>query len=65
MLNPKKCPICGSNSKTIDSRLSENRIRRRKQCNKCGVRFTTYEITEIEIDKIKKMEKAIHLYNRR
>ena len=44
-----KCPFCGDeNTKVIDSRPSEetNAIRRRRQCEKCGKRFTTYEKVE-------------------
>lgn len=42
-----KCPECGfEESKVIDSRPTENRVRRRRECIKCGVRFTTYEIIE-------------------
>ena len=44
-----KCPFCGDeNTKVIDSRPSEetNAIRRRRQCEKCSMRFTTYEKVE-------------------
>lgn len=44
-----KCPYCGEeNTKVIDSRPAEenNAIRRRRQCEKCGKRFTTYEKVE-------------------
>ena len=44
-----KCPFCGDeNTKVIDSRPSEetNAIRRRRQCEKCNKRFTTYEKVE-------------------
>jgi transcriptional repressor NrdR len=44
-----KCPFCGSlESKVIDSRLTEDNesIRRRRECEKCGKRFTTYERIE-------------------
>ena len=44
-----KCIFCGFNdSKVIDSRLSDenNSIRRRRECLKCGKRFTTYEMVE-------------------
>lgn len=42
-----KCPNCGfADSKVIDSRPTENRIRRRRECLQCKERFTTYE--EIE-----------------
>lgn len=44
-----KCPYCGEeNTKVIDSRPAEenNAIRRRRQCEKCNKRFTTYEKVE-------------------
>ena len=38
------CPYCGyHDSKVIDSRNINEGIRRRRQCLKCGSRFTTYE----------------------
>ena len=42
-----KCPECGcEESKVIDSRPTENKVRRRRECIKSGTRFTTYEIIE-------------------
>lgn len=44
-----KCPFCGSNEdKVVDSRDAKNgnAIKRRRQCLKCGKRFTTYEYIE-------------------
>lgn len=43
-----KCVFCGSNdSKVVDSRyLKDTAIRRRRECTKCGKRFTTYETVE-------------------
>ncbi len=44
-----RCPYCGFiESKVIDSRPTEenNSIRRRRECLKCGKRFTTYEKLE-------------------
>ncbi len=38
------CPYCNNeNSKVIDSRDSGDSIRRRRECLRCGLRFTTYE----------------------
>ena len=40
------CPFCGhTDTKVIDSRLTEDggAIRRRRECEKCGERFSTYE----------------------
>lgn len=45
-----KCMYCGcTESKVIDSRSvdEDKAIRRRRECNKCGKRFTTYETIEI------------------
>ncbi len=44
-----KCPFCTYfESKVIDSRPMEDnqKIRRRRECLKCGKRFTTYEVIE-------------------
>ena len=44
-----KCPYCGnSNSRVIDSRPADDggSIRRRRECDVCGRRFTTYEKVE-------------------
>ncbi|MBQ1544932.1 MAG: transcriptional regulator NrdR [Clostridia bacterium] len=44
-----KCPYCGcEDSKVIDSRPTDEgeRIRRRRECTRCGKRFTTYEVIE-------------------
>ena len=44
-----KCPYCGhENTRVIDSRPAEenNSIRRRRACDECGKRFTTYEKVE-------------------
>ena len=44
-----KCPFCGhDNTRVIDSRPAEDNcsIRRRRLCDECGKRFTTYEKVE-------------------
>ncbi|MCR4961959.1 MAG: transcriptional regulator NrdR [Lachnospiraceae bacterium] len=44
-----KCPFCGHpDTRVIDSRPAEenNSIRRRRVCDECGKRFTTYEKVE-------------------
>lgn len=45
-----KCIYCGcEESKVLDSRSTDeaNAIRRRRECLKCGRRFTTYETVEL------------------
>ncbi len=44
-----KCPFCGHlEDKVVDSRLSTDgeAIRRRRECEQCGKRFTSYERVE-------------------
>lgn len=44
-----KCPFCGeADTRVIDSRPADENasIRRRRQCDKCNKRFTTYEKVE-------------------
>lgn len=41
-----RCPFCNyEDTRVIDSRPSEGK-RRRRECPKCGKRFTTYEVVE-------------------
>lgn len=45
-----KCPFCGhSNTQVLDSRVSEDgdTVRRRRRCETCDRRFTTYERIEL------------------
>ncbi len=44
-----KCPYCGNpNTRVVDSRSGkiEFEVRRRRECQECGQRFTTYERVE-------------------
>lgn len=42
-----KCPYCDNEeTSVVDSRDSEQKIRRRRECESCDRRFTTYETTE-------------------
>ncbi len=50
-----KCPFCGYyDSKVIDSRPTEDKIRRRRECIQCGSRFTTYEAVEAPLLMVEK-----------
>ena len=49
------CPFCGdSETKVIDSRLvSEgDQVRRRRECQECGERFTTFETAELVLPRV-------------
>lgn len=51
------CPTCGASAnRVIDSRPAENggAIRRRRQCEACGSRFTTYERLEPQFMVVKR-----------
>lgn len=53
------CPFCNhEETKVIDSRLTgEGRqIRRRRQCNNCGERFTTFESAELVMPRVIKSD---------
>ena len=50
-----QCPFCESTStRVVDSRLSESGVRRRRECESCGNRFTTYERVEISMTVVKR-----------
>ncbi|MEE1223670.1 MAG: transcriptional regulator NrdR [Clostridia bacterium] len=62
-----KCPYCGfAESKVIDSRPTEesSAIRRRRECLKCGKRFTTYEKLESLSLIVIKKDQSRQQYNR-
>ncbi len=55
------CPFCShEETKVIDSRLSgEGRqIRRRRECQKCGERFTTFETPELVMPRLVKRDQS-------
>ena len=62
-----KCPFCNhENTRVIDSRPAEenNSIRRRRVCDECGKRFTTYEKVETIPLIIIKRDNNRELYDR-
>ncbi|MBO4433170.1 MAG: transcriptional regulator NrdR [Clostridia bacterium] len=62
-----KCPFCAhEESKVIDSRPTDEgeRIRRRRECLKCGKRFTTYEIIESLPIIVIKRDKSREVFDR-
>ena len=62
-----KCPYCGyEESKVIDSRPTDEgeRIRRRRECIKCGKRFTTYEVIESVPILVVKKDKSREVFDR-
>lgn len=62
-----KCPYCGhAESKVIDSRPTDEgeRIRRRRECLKCGKRFTTYEVIETVPIVVIKKDKSREVFDR-
>ena len=61
-----KCPFCGNeNTKVIDSRpTDDSSIRRRRQCEECGKRFTTYEKVETMPLMVIKKDNNREPYNR-
>lgn len=62
-----KCPFCkADNTGVVDSRLSEDgdSVRRRRECQDCGKRFTTYERVELQMPMIVKQNGNRTAYDR-
>lgn len=62
-----KCPYCSyTESKVVDSRPAEDseKIRRRRECLKCGKRFTTYEAVENTPLIVVKKDKSRQMFDR-
>ena len=62
-----KCPFCNlDNTRVIDSRPADDNasIRRRRQCDECGKRFTTYERVEVMPLTVIKKDRTREPYDR-
>lgn len=60
-----KCPFCGfDDSKVVDSRPADNKIRRRRECIKCHARFTTYEVVEKPLLMVEKRDGTYEPFDR-
>ena len=54
-----KCPFCGADdTRVVDSRLvgEGDQVRRRRECNACKERFTTYETVELTLPRVVKRD---------
>lgn len=60
------CPYCNTqDTKVIDSRLAAegSQVRRRRQCNHCQERFTTFEVVEVVMPRIIKSSGKIEPFD--
>lgn len=54
-----RCPFCGvQDTRVLDSRLANegDQVRRRRECNVCKERFTTFEVAELTLPRVVKRE---------
>ena len=59
------CPYCGhTESKVIDSRPTDEKKRRRRECMNCQKRFTTYEVVEMPLIMVEKRDGTYEQFNR-
>jgi transcriptional repressor NrdR len=50
-----RCPFCGTHdTRVLDSRLANegDQVRRRRECNACKERFTTFEMAELTMPRV-------------
>ncbi|MBW3019043.1 transcriptional regulator NrdR [Candidatus Woesearchaeota archaeon] len=60
-----RCPYClKDETKVLDSRGSEDAIRRRRECEQCSKRFTTYERVEIMDISVVKKDGKVETFDR-
>ncbi len=60
-----RCPFCGfEDTKVVDSRPVDGKKRRRRECTKCGKRFTTYESVEMPVLLVIKKDNSVELFDR-
>ncbi len=54
-----RCPFCSADeTRVVDSRLSDegDSVRRRRECEVCGERFTTFERAELRLPQVIKSD---------
>lgn len=60
-----RCLYCGEReTRVLDSRPVEIRIRRRRECSRCGKRFTTYEVVERPLLMVQKKDGSLEAFDR-
>lgn len=60
-----RCPYCNhDDTRVVDSRPSEGKKRRRRECPKCGRRFTTYEVVEKPLLMVYKRDGSFEPFDR-
>ncbi len=60
-----KCPFCGfEDSRVVDSRPKDKKIKRRRECIKCSGRFTTFEIVEVPLLMVEKRDGTYESFDR-
>lgn len=60
-----RCPTCGQpESRVIDSRASEDTVRRRRECEACGRRWSTLERAELRLPMVVKKDGRREPYDR-
>lgn len=67
LLSLMRCPRCKNlDTKVIDSRITEDgkSVRRRRECEKCGARFTTFERLEFISFMVTKSSGELEPYDR-
>src|SRR5690349_8136733 len=53
------CPFCkAEDTRVVDSRMAEDgaQVRRRRECEKCGARFTTFEKASLSMPQVIKRD---------
>ncbi len=59
------CPYCDEkDTRVLDSRPAETKIRRRRECARCGKRFTTYEAVERPLLMVQKKNGSFQPFDR-
>ena len=52
MTDPHHCDRCGAISEVVETRATGDAVRRRRRCKstQCGVRWTTYEVRQTDLE---------------
>lgn len=57
------CPECNGRTRTLETRIARGSVRRRRVCKECSIRFTSWELDDTSLWKMKEQINSLLIEN--
>jgi len=57
------CPECNGRTRTLETRIARGNVRRRRVCKECSIRFTSWELDDTSILKMREQINSLLIEN--